>query len=149
MRSSCWPIKLALGAAAHVDPASGKISWPAVACTLEDCSGRGVDGETLVFPFKVAGAAVSANGQIAWPEARLNRGLAVCPACGRSHGVGSYVPPIVEQRRAQLAAELRASRAAFKAARREGHSPPVNQRSPQDILDEIAQLPRLYLVDQQ
>ena len=135
--------------AAHVDPASGKISWPAVACTLDDCSGRGPNGEVFVFPFKIVGATVDANGQIAWPQTSRNHGVVRCPTCGRSDGVGHYDPPAVEHRKAELAEELALSRATFKAARRSDQPSPTDHRPPKEILDEIANLPRIFLLEQE
>ena len=132
---------------AHLDPQSGAICWPAVMCTLEDCPGRGPNGEPRIYPFAIDGATVNANGNVVWTEDALSRRDARCPACGRDEGFAHYVPAVVEQRHADLVRELGEARAALKAARRQGLAFPSQLRTPQEILDDLAQLPRIFLQD--
>ena len=133
----------------QVDPATGKLLWPALTCTLEDCPGRGPDGGPLLFPASIEGTTVDANHQIVWPKSdgRGEQGVP-CPVCGRPDGVRHYEHPQVAERKAELLEELRRSRAAYREARDRGDPLPDDHRPPQEIIEEIDYLPRVFLLDE-
>ena len=135
---------------AHVDEASGKLSWPAMMCTLADCPSRKSSGEPCIFPYKLDGTTIDADGAIVWPEMGGPydpEKWAQCPVCGRRDGVRPYEAPEVVDRRAELAEELALSRVAHKLARKQGQPTPANHRTPQAIMDEIGDLPQVFLID--
>ena len=131
---------------AHFDPESGKISWPALVCTWDNCPGKGPDGPH-VFPRKIDGVTIGPNGEIEFPRNVKTVHGVFCPVCNHEEGVYPYIPPEVQRRKAALADELARSRAAYKDARRRRLSPPADHRPPQQILDAMANLPRIYISD--
>ena len=113
-----------------IDRESGKPMWPALTCYNAACSGRKAAGkQPFVFIQTTSRAANSL------PSLQ-------CPACGQQEHVHRYQTPESIQRRADLEAELVASRAARASSQAGDHRPPV------EILREIATLPQLYLIEE-
>ncbi len=70
----------------------------------------------------------------------------VCPACGSSNAVRPYEPPQAFARRELLEEELRAARAARRAAKQAGQPMPTDHRTPAAIMQDLSNLPKLYLL---
>ena len=140
---------------ACVDQATGKIAFRALVCWNPNCPGRGKGGGPPVFVKQWTSATVGENGKLVWtPPARpadplqenLTQYFIRCPYCDQSFGVAYYDPPEVVLRRRQLDEELRAARLLRRKARDSGEMPPSHQRPPSDIMKEMSEQPKLFLV---
>jgi len=144
---------------ACADPQTDKIAWLAYACDNVQCPGRGKDGHPYLFPFHFPGAkpgATTPDGRVTihWPlrsPESLEKVVAhpQCPACGQDAATHVYDLPEVIQRRRQLERQLAISRAAYHHAKDRSEAPPAGLRLPIDVMNEIASLPRLYLLPNQ
>lgn len=139
--------------AANVSPGSkAKLALQALTCVLEDCPGKGPPGKPFLFHRVYPRVHLDDAGQIVWQKdagpdtAKWIQGEEVpCPACSRYQGVRPYLPPEVVRRQEELAEELRVSRAVARA-RRKGQPASGEHRSPKEIMEEISQLPQVYLI---
>lgn len=113
-----------------IDPESGRPMWPALTCHNPACPGRKSAGENPFVFVQTTSTAANSLPSL------------TCPACGKEERVHRYQTPESIQRRADLEAELAASR----AARADGQ--PNSHRLPAEILREIATLPQLYLIEE-
>ena len=134
--------------AAYVDPASGKVAWPAYTCMNADCGAQGKGGRPFLFVRKLDDITVEEDGRIVLGHAAGLKLLTAptCPACNSNKWTGAYEPPEIAQRRVLLEAELAASRAARAKAKRAGETPPTDFRTPMEIMRDLSALPKLYLV---
>jgi hypothetical protein len=100
----------------------------------------------MLFPHVIPGVTRGDDGQPVFPQnmAELILATAVCPRC-QSTNNHVYTLPEATARRAELEAELAASRAARHDARQQGTAASGEHRPPQEIMDEISALPKLYL----
>jgi hypothetical protein len=130
-------------AIAHYDQATGRWTWRAFQCRNPACKGQ--TGKPLLFAHQIPGVTLGENGKpIFPPEAAGMMGAAACPRCQGSN-VHVHTLPGVAARRAELEAELAASRAARQQATVTGDE----HRPPQQIMDEMAALPKLYLLPEE
>ena len=111
----------------------------ALSCSLPDCPGKGEDGQ----PYLFCRASSGSHGKSS--EARGDSTVN-CPACGRGEGVRHYEPPQALVRRELLEEELRAARAARRAAKQAGQPMPTDHRTPAAIMQDLSNLPKLYLL---
>jgi hypothetical protein len=130
---------------AHYDQATGRWTWQAFECRNPACSAQ--TGRPLLFAHMIAGVTVGENGKTVFPKDAAMDG-ATCPRCNQTN-VYIHTLPEVAARRAELEAELAASRAAHQRAREQRTAPSGDYRPPQQIMDEMTALPKLYLVQEQ
>jgi len=145
------PVENTSKTSATVDPETGKIAWRAWTCYNPDCAGRGKGGGPLIFGKIWENARVDSTGQVVYDRVEIrnedaNKPPIVCPSCGKVEFLSSYCSPQIELRRRQLEQELRDVRAARDQARAAKKPKPDNLRSPAEILQEIAELPKLFLI---
>ena len=135
---------------ACVDPQTGRIAFRALTCLNPDCPGRGKGGGPHLFVYETEEASIGPAGEVVWstkplpPEAEFP-GIA-CPACGQVIFVRYYEPPEVILRRQALEKELREVREARQEARQANQPVPANLRTPNEIMVEMAELPKLFLI---
>ena len=141
------------------DPETGQIARLALSCNLPDCPGKGDDGKPYVFcrvssgkefdrtsPGEEPSTGNITTTQGKWPVATERHGAPFCPACDRNVGVHHYEPPQALERRELLEEELRAARAARRAAKQAGEPMPTDHRTPAAIMQDLSNLPKLYLL---
>jgi hypothetical protein len=126
---------------ANYDQATGRWTWPAFQCRNPACKAQ--TGKPLLFACEIPGVTLGDDGNPVFPPDTATGG-ATCPRC-RQQNVYVHTLPEVAARRAELEAELAASR----AARQQGTAASGQHRPPQEIMDEISALPKLYLVEEQ
>jgi hypothetical protein len=122
---------------AHYDQATGRWTWPAFECRNPACKVQ--TGKALLFACEIPGVTLGDDGFPVFPPDTATGG-ATCPRC-RQQNVYIYTLPEAAARRAELEAELAASR----AVRRQGTAASGQHRPPQQIMDEMTALPKLYL----
>lgn len=125
-------------------PTSGQPEMRALSCRMSDCPGKGEDGQPYLF-YRVSPGRESHSR---WPVATRRGGTLVCPACGRNDGIHHYDPPQAVERRKLLEKELRDSRAARRAAKQAGESMPTDHRTPAVIMQDLSNLPKVYLLQE-
>ena len=100
----------------RVHAESGKLCWMAVACKNEACPGNTSQDAPNVFSFRESGYSVNADGKVVRPDpstaARRPSTTLPCPTCNSRDFLEPYRPTDIAERRAQLEADLAASRAA-------------------------------------
>lgn len=122
----------------HYDQATGRWSWQAFECRNPSCNESGA--RPFLFPHVIKGANFGDDGKPVWPKNAIME--PVCPKCGRKDKVAGYTLPETVARQAELEQELSASR----NARQQGAATTGEHRTPQEIMDEMAALPKVYLV---
>lgn len=145
------PVENTSKASATIDPETGKIAWRAWTCYNPDCSGRGKGGGPLIFGKIWENAHIDSTDQVVYDRVEITNEDAskppiVCPSCGKVEFLASYCSPQIELRRRQLEQELRDVRTARDQARAAKRPYPKDLRSPAEIRQEIAELPKLFLV---
>ena len=120
-----------------VDPESGEYAWPAMVCTNPNCSGQ--KPHVFIHVFRTTG--VDPEGNLIVPDsvpikARIPR----CPACQETK-YERFEMPEAALRKKELDEEL----VAVRLARRETGEYSSGMRHPQEIFEEIAGLPKLFL----
>jgi hypothetical protein len=145
------PVERTSSKMASVDLRSGKIVWRAMTCWNPDCIGQGKGGGPLLFVRKWDGAQIGPDGKIHW---RILSGEALpepttCPRCGGRDFVRPYDSPEVEQRRQQLEEELKSARQARDEAEDAGLRAPAELRTPTEIMQELDELPKEFLLPQE
>ncbi len=138
------PPRQQLGAqSAYVDPESGKVAWRALGCFNPACAGR-PNGSMVIVARPFSHIQVSPSGDliIGTPNmAELEKPFP-CPVCSSQQYWRSYDPPESVLRRQELEAELAAAYAAYNSGGRRA----VGGRPPNEILEDIANLPKLFLI---
>jgi hypothetical protein len=69
-----------------------------------------------------------------------------CPVCKSVDFMRAYDPPETESRRRELEAELQASYDAYAKAAQRKEANPKGVRSPKKIMEDLANLPKVFLV---
>lgn len=137
-------------ALARVDPRSGAIAWLALTCMNPTCQGKGFGGEPYLFADVTSGATVGADGEVAAPppaSVEYEVPLHACPVCGASgEAIAPYDPPDIRVRLMELQTELENARALRSAAEQAGRPSAAPLRPPTEIMKDISNLPRVYLV---
>jgi hypothetical protein len=131
-----------------VDVTSQRIAWRASTCWNPTCIGKGKGGGPLVFVKQFENASIGADGKLLWRtlnEEELPTPIA-CPACGLLEFVRPYDEPEVEIRRNKLSEELSESRRIRAEAEAAGRLVPAGVRTPTEIMKEVTQLPKLFLI---
>jgi len=133
---------------AEVDPETRQLAWPALTCFNPHCLGRGRGDGPYLFCYPMPNYSLGPDGKL------QDSGIgsvdfsrpAVCPACGQRDFVQVYELPETVARRKQLMEEVERVRRAHRAARKEGKPLPEGLRPPTEIMTEMAELPKLFLV---
>jgi hypothetical protein len=115
----------------------GQLAVPAMTCSNPRCTGEGPDGGPFLVYYRMPDIKFRSDGtmyriDIEPPAAR-------CPACGQV-SLLEYKLPEAVTRRAELLDELKAAR----AARWQGKG--NSDRTPSSIMQDLSELPRLYLL---
>jgi hypothetical protein len=126
------------GKGVFVDPKSGKLAWPALACNRPDCPGRTKD-EPVLFIAPDPAMYVGDDGKIAFDPKRdpgPQPGFGQCPACWKTRHLSeetsarqqqfrAWVAPYVLPETARRLAELETERK--RRLRRDRHEAIANQ----------------------
>jgi hypothetical protein len=136
---------------ARVDPQSGKIAWRALACLRPGCGVDASRQEPRLFANVIEGVTISPDQLVRVPESKtgapLDLPVSTCPVCGASGTViVPYEAPERVRRRQELEAELGRVRGIRSAAERSGQPPPTDVRTPARIMQEMSDLPQVYLI---
>lgn len=144
------PIEQTRSQMAFVDPQTQQISWRAMTCYNPLCPGRGKGDGPLLFVKRWDNASIGPDGNVVWRllDSGAEQPPISCPACGDSSFVQPYDQPEVELRRRQLTQELADVRRKRAETRQAGLPMPVDLRPPRDIMIELDELPKLFLVPQ-
>lgn len=132
---------------AFVDPNTGKVAWRALGCFNPRCPGR-PNGGIVIVARPVSNIGVGQGGALHMGPANpedLNKPFP-CPVCGSESYWQAYDPPETIRRRQELQRELNATYAAYNAASKRKQPMPRDVRPPNKILEEIDNLPKIFLV---
>jgi hypothetical protein len=130
---------------AHYDQATGRWTWQAFQCRNPAC--RAQTGKPLLFAYEIPGVTLGDDGKPVFPPEAAMEG-ATCPRCHQKN-VHVHTLPEAAARRAELEAEVAASRADRQRAREQGTAASGGHRPSQAIFDEMAALPKLYLLPEE
>ncbi|MCG8587639.1 MAG: hypothetical protein MI757_23285, partial [Pirellulales bacterium] len=131
----------------HYEKERESFVWPARTCTNPDCSGVR-SGKPVVFAHPLPGVTLDADGRPVlprWSDEENRAHLPRCPLCNETRFVVKYDSPEVAERRRVLLAELAATRRARIEAKQSGQPLPASIRTPNAIMQDLANLPMLYL----
>jgi len=138
-------------AVVHGDP--GRIAWRALTCWNPACLGKGKAGGPVLFVHPLKHASLGTDGKLRWrtlDEKELSAmSPVVCPVCAMPGHVRPYDTPQVELRRQQLTEEMEAARKVRAQAAEDKKLVPAGGRTPSEIMRDLSQLPKLYLVPDQ
>lgn len=145
------PVERTTSMRASVDPQTGEIAWRGMTCYNPDCPGRGKGGGPLMFVDKSPHVHIDANNQVVFDYVEIkplvdDKPPVVCPSCGRVEFLEFYCSAETEVRRRQLYQELNDVRAARGKAHAAGAPEPSGLRTVTEIIREIEELPKLFLV---
>jgi hypothetical protein len=144
------PVQKTPSQQAVVDPTTNQIAWRAFTCWNPECLGKGKGGGPVAFAMKWEHASIGPGGKVVWrtlSEKELPPAI-TCPVCGLADFIQYYDEPEAELRREQLTAELARSRQIRAEAETAGRLVPAGVRTPTEIMRELNELPKLFLLPQ-
>lgn len=126
----------------------GKLATRALTCANRNCPGVRESGDRpFLFVGRYKNVRQGPDGEPIWPKPD-SAVPTPCPACGLEDTVFPYVPLETQRRMEQLRAELTASRQARDEARKARIPPPPTIRTPAEIMDEMQNLPLVFIIQE-